>query len=130
MTETDVTTVGLSEDADDLLNQLKEQGVFAEKLDGYRFAISLAAASGVVPTEIGKRKTLFNIGSLDPGQLIRSAIEALYETDLATTSVYRIAERLADWGVREMYEQMSQGQLDFVQILEGIDETSPNAPSS
>ena len=58
MNDSDVTTVGLSEHADDLLEQLKEQEVFAEKLDGYRFAISLAAASGVVPAEIGKRKAL------------------------------------------------------------------------
>lgn len=124
MTESEVTTVGLSEQADDLLDQLKEQEIFAEKLDGYRFAISFAAASGVVPSEIGKRKTLFNVGSLDPGQLIRSAIEALYEDELATTSVYRIAERLADWGVREMYQQSSQGQLDFAALLKSVDDAS------
>lgn len=124
MTESEVTTVGLSEQADDLLDQLKEQEIFAEKLDGYRFAISFAAASGVVPSEIGKRKTLFNVGSLDPGQLIRSAIEALYEDELATTSVYRIAERLADWGIREMYQQSSQGQLDFAALLKSVDEAS------
>lgn len=124
MTNSDVTTVGLSEYADDLLDQMKEQGIFAEKLDGYRFAISFAAASGVVPSEIGKRKTLFNVGSLDPGQLIRSAIEALYENDLRTISVYRIAERLADWGVRELYEQASQGQINFAELLKSMDDAS------
>lgn len=124
MTSSEVTTVGLSEHADDLLEQMKEQELFAEKLDGYRFAISYAAASGVVPSEIGKRKTLFNVGSLDPGQLIRSAIEALYEDELSTTSVYRIAERLADWGIREMYEQASQGQLDFTALLKSVEDVS------
>lgn len=124
MTESEVTTVGLSEHADDLLDQMKEQEIFAEKLDGYRFAISFAAASGVIPQEIGKRKTLFNVGSLDPGQLIRSAIEALYEDELATISVYRLAERLADWGVRELHEQSSRGQLDFADILKSVDDAS------
>ena len=124
MTDSEVTTVGLSEHADDLLEQMKEQEIFAEKLDGYRFAISFAAASGIVPSEIGKRKTLFNVGSLDPGQLIRSAIEALYEDELSTTSVYRIAERLADWGIREMYEQSSHGQLDFVTLLKAVEDES------
>lgn len=124
MNDSDVTTVGLSEHADDLLDQLKEQEIFAEKLDGYRFAISFAAASGVVPPEIGKRKTLFNVGSLDPGQLIRSAVEALYEDQLDNTSVYRVAERLADWGVRELYEQASEGQIDFAKILKSMDDLS------
>lgn len=124
MTESEVTTVGLSEHADDLLDQLKEQDVFAEKLDGYRFAISFAIASGVVPLEIEKRKTLFNVGSLDPGQLIRSAIEALYDEDLRETTVYRFAERLADWGVRELYEHALQGDLDFVGLLRSAEETA------
>ena len=124
MTESEVTTVGLSEHADDLLDQMKEQEIFAEKLDGYRFAISFAVASGIVPSEIGKRKTLFNVGSLDSGQLIRSAIEALYEDELATISVYRIAERLADWGVRELYEQAAQGQLDFAALLKSVEDAS------
>ena len=124
MTDFDITTVGLSEHACDLLDQMKEQEIFAEKLDGYRFAISLAAASGIVPPEIGKRKTLFNVGSLDPGQLLRSAVEALYEDQLSNTSVYRVAERLADWGVRELYEQASEGQLDFAEILRSMEDRS------
>ena len=124
MTEAEVTTVGLSEHADDLLDQMKEQEIFAEKLDGYRFAISFAVASGVFPSEIEKRNTLFNVGSLDPGQLIRSAIEALYEDELATISACRIAERLADWGVRDLYEQVTQGQLDFAALLKGMDDAS------
>lgn len=124
MNDSDVTTVGLSEHADDLLDQLKEQEIFAEKLDGYRFAISFAAASGVVPPEIGKRKTLFNVGSLDPGQLIRSAVEALYEDHVDNASVYRVAERLADWGIRELYEQASEGQIDFAKILKNMDDLS------
>ena len=124
MMEADVTTVGLSEEADDLLEQLKEQEVFGEKLDGYRFAISLAAANGVIPPQLSKRKTLFNVGSLDPGQLIRSAVSALYEDEVASTSVYRVAERLADWGVREIHELASQGQLDFATLLKSVEDAS------
>jgi hypothetical protein len=124
MTDSEVTTVGLSEEADDLLDQLKELEIFAEKLDGYRFAISFAVASGVLPSEIGKRKTLFNVGSLDPGQLIRTSIEAVYPDEIASASVYRVAERLADWGVRELHALASNGQLDFVKILESVEDAS------
>jgi hypothetical protein len=124
MRDAEVTTVGLSEEADDLLDQMKEQDIFAEKLDGYRFAISFAAASGVIPPEIAKRKTLFNVGSLDPGQLIRSAVEALYEDEVNTTSPYRIAERLADWGVRELHEQASHGRLDLAAILKNVEDVA------
>ena len=99
MNDSDVTTVGLSEHADDLLDQLKEQEIFAEK-------------------------TLFNVGSLDPGQLIRSAVEALYEDHVDNASVYRVAERLADWGIRELYEQASEGQIDFAKILKSMDDLS------
>ena len=124
MMESEITNVGCSERAHDLLKQFKEQELFAEMLDGYRFAISYAAALGVVPPEFEKRKTWLNIGSLDPDQLIRSAIEALYEDQLTSTTVYRLAERLADWGVREMYEQHTRGELDFAGLLKSVEDAS------
>lgn len=126
MTENDVTTVGLSETADDLLSQLHENEVFADKLDGYRFAVAFAIASGIVPQELTKRKTLFNVGSLDPGQLIRSSIEMVYQDEAQLTSPYRLAERLADWGVRELFELYSHGKLDFVKLLSEVEARAKN----
>jgi hypothetical protein len=49
MTAPDLINVGLSDAANDKLDYLRELGYFAEKLDGYRFAVSLALAQGVIP---------------------------------------------------------------------------------
>lgn len=118
MSTSDLINVGLSEAADDKLDELKELGIFADKIDGYRFGISLAIAQGVAPGELVKRKNLFNIGSLDPDQALRRSVEALMPEALADTTVYRLIERLADWGVTELYAQAKAGEIDFLALLD------------
>ncbi len=117
MSTSDLITVGLSETASAKLEHLKELGIFADKIDGYRFAVSLAIAQGVVPGEITKRTTLFNVGSLDPDQVFRNSVEALLNEQLKDTTVYRLVERLAEWGVNELDAQSKAGQVDFVAML-------------
>jgi len=119
MTIVELITVGLSESANEKLDALKELGYFAEKIDGYRFAVSLALAQGVIPPEISKRTTFVNVGSLDPDQLFRSAVEALMPDHLSETTAYRLIERLADWGVNDLYAQsQTSGAIDFARLLE------------
>lgn len=110
--------VGLSEAVDDKLAELKEMGVFADKIDGYRFGVSLAIAHGAVPGELVKRVNLYNVGSLDPEQSLRRSVEALMPTALTDTTVYRLIERLADWGITELYAQAKAGEIDFVALLD------------
>lgn len=117
MTTSDLINVGLSESANDKLDELKELGVFADKIDGYRFGVGLALAHGVFPTEVVKRVNLFNVGSLDPDQTLRQAVEALMPSALEETTVYRLVERLADWGVAELHAQAKAGDVDFVTLL-------------
>ena len=117
MTMADLITVGLSETANAKLDELKELGYFAEKIDGYRFAVSLAIAQGVIPSEISKRTTFVNVGSLDPDQMLRRAVEALMADLIEETTAYRLIERLADWGVCELHAQAKQGEIDFVALL-------------
>ena len=81
MSTSDLINVGLGQAANDKLDELKEMGIFADKIDGYRFGISLALAHGAVTSELVKRENLFNVGSLDPDQTIRQAVEALIEDD-------------------------------------------------
>src|SRR6185437_11237722 len=71
MSGPDLINIGLSEAGNDKLDRLKEMGYFAEKMDGYRFAVSLALAQGVIPPDITKRTTFLNVGSLDPDQTLR-----------------------------------------------------------
>ena len=120
MSGPDLINIGLSEAGNDKLDRLKEMGYFAEKMDAYRFAVSLALAQGVIPPEITKRTTFLNVGSLDPDQTLRRAVEALLNDQIEGTTPYRLVERLADWGVTELYRQAEQGDIDFVGILDQL----------
>jgi hypothetical protein len=78
--------------------------------------VALALAHGVMPEEIsGQRTTIFNIGTLDPDKQIYTTIRSLLKT--GDTPVYRWAERLAEWGVREMSAMNDKGELDIGAIL-------------
>jgi uncharacterized protein YfkK (UPF0435 family) len=114
---TDLINVGLSDRANEKLDDLKERGIFADKIDGYRFGVSLALAHGAIGEDLVDRKNLFNVGSLDPDQLIKTAVEALHAEKLEKTTVYRLVERLADWGVNELHAQAVSGVIDFDAIL-------------
>ncbi|MFY7813123.1 MAG: hypothetical protein ACOVQZ_04655 [Candidatus Nanopelagicaceae bacterium] len=117
MTVPDLINIGLSESGNDKLDELKERGIFGEKMDAYRFAVALAIAQGVIPPEISKRTTFLNVGSFDPDLTLKKTIEVLMPDQLGTTTVYRLVERLADWGVNELYSQVSVGEIDFVELL-------------
>lgn len=110
------TTVGLSSDGHDRLRRLKEDGYFAEMADAYRFAVALALAHGAAPALAGSRGTIFNVGTLDPDKQVYNAIKSLYHG--IDEPVYLVAERLAEWGVSELYRMAEIGQLSFTQILQ------------
>lgn len=122
MSATDLINVGLSEAGNDKLDELKELGYFAEKIDGYRFAVSLALAQGVMPPEIDKRVTFLNVGSLDPDQTLKRAVEALIPQQLEGTTVYRVVERLADWGVNELHAQALTDDINFGALFDQLAE--------
>lgn len=113
------TTIGLSEKTHALLRRLaedKRNGHFAEMADAYRLGIGLALAHGVIPDEVPTpRTTIFNVGTLDPEKQIHSAIRLL--SDTGSTPIYRWAERLAEWGVRELAARADAGTLDLGELL-------------
>ena len=117
MSTVEPTTIGLSEEAHEKLKRLQEEQYFRELLDGYRFAIGLALAQGIEPPEVQKRTTIFNVGTVDPDQSIKQAIEALMGNRLHGIPVYKMAERLAEWGVHELAIQSKTGSVDFVGLL-------------
>lgn len=114
------TTIGLSEDAHEKLKWLKDEQHFRELLDGYRFAIGLALAQRVEPPEVQKRMTIFNVGTLDPDQSLKRAIEALMGDRVRDIPIYKMAERLAEWGVNELASQAKGGSIDFVGLLDQV----------
>ena len=112
------TTIGLSEGAHRKLKWLQEEQHFRELLDGYRFAVGLALAQGVEPPEVQKRTTIFNVGTVDPDQTLKRSIEALMGDRVRGIAVYKMAERLAEWGVHELASQAEAGSIDFVTMLD------------
>src|SRR5687768_10566412 len=95
------TMIGVTEATHAKLQRLKEDGHFKEMADAYRFGIGLALAQGAVPPE-ATMKTVFSVATIDPDQSIKNAIQAILGDALGDTPVYRMAERLADWGVQEL----------------------------
>ena len=118
MSSAEPTTIGLSESAHGKLKRLQEDGYFRELLDGYRFAVGLALAQGVEPPDVQKRTTIFNVGTVDPDQSLKRSIEALKGSHVRDASIYKMAERLAEWGVNELASQAEAGSIDFVGLLD------------
>ncbi len=116
------TTIGLSAGAHEKLKRLQEERYFRELLDGYRFAIGLALAQGVEPAEIQRRKTIFNVGTLDPDQFLKRSIVALLGNRAQNVSIYKMAERLAEWGVNELALEAEHGTINFVGLLDQANE--------
>lgn len=118
MSVAEPTTIGLSEGAHEKLKWLQEEQHFRDLLDGYRFAVGLALAQGIEPPEVQKRTTIFNVGTVDPDQSLKRSIEALMGDRVRDASVYKMAERLAEWGVNELASQAKVGSIDFVSLLD------------
>ena len=116
------TTIGLSQSAHKKLKWLKEEKYFRELLDGYRFAIGLALAQGIDPPEIEKTTTIFNVGTVDPDQSLKQYIQIVVEDQIQSIPIYKMAERLAEWGVNELESQARSGGIDFITLLDQASE--------
>jgi hypothetical protein len=125
MTIQEPNTVGLTKTAHDKLKRLKDDGHFGELQDAYRLAISLAVAQGIDPASVhieGSRTTIFNVGTLDPDQSLKIAINAIYSDACENEAAYKVAERLAEWGVSELAMEASRGDINFVKLLQQANE--------
>lgn len=123
MSVSEPTMIGLTEATHAKLKRLKEDGHFSEMVDGYRFGIGLALAQGVEPPEMGgSTTTVFSVATLDHDQSLRNAIGTILGEKARGKSVYRLAERLAEWGVQELSRQAERGEIDFVTIFDQLKE--------
>ena len=119
MNPTEPTSVRLSSKANTILSQMKDDGYLAEMSDGYRLGIALALSQAVSPPELPPdSKTFIAVSGLDPEQEIAVAIRAL--VNLEGQSVYRYAEKLADWGVMHMHDRFKGGQLDVAALIDTV----------
>jgi hypothetical protein len=109
------TTLGLSASAHAHLTALADGGYFARMTDAYRFAIALGLSHDGLDTSDRSRRTIFNVGTLDPDRSIYQAVAALRTR--IDEPVYRTAERYAEWGVEELIRLRASGDIDFAALL-------------
>lgn len=110
------TQVRLSNKAHTILTQMKEDGYLAEMTDGYRLGIALALSMGADPKELSaENRNFIAVSTLDPTGELAAAIRLL--VNLEGQGVYGYAERLADWGIKEMQERFKGGFLDVASLF-------------
>ena len=111
----DTVTVGLTTESHSNIQRLKDEGVFADMLDAYRFAIGLAIKRGLIASEGIKTSTIFNVGSLDRDGTIKDLVSTLFVE--AESRPYAFTERLAEAGIRELMQLYNSGQLRFADLF-------------
>jgi hypothetical protein len=111
----DTVTVGLTAANHANLQRLKDEGIFAEMLDGYKFAVGLAIKRGLISREGIKTNTIFNVGSLDRDGSLKDLVSTLFPE--AEDRPYAFTERLAEAGVSELMQLYNSGQLRFADLF-------------
>ena len=112
------TTVGITDRANRMLVEMTEDsGEFKQKLDGYRFAIALAISAGGISNTLTNSRTIYAVGSLDPEKVIYNTAKVLLGDLYPDQPIYKIVERLAEWGIQEMYASRVDGYLDLDALL-------------
>lgn len=108
--------IGLSEIAHHQLERMVKEGYFSEMRDGYRFAVALALAREAdIPRPQGARKNIFSTSTLDPDHLLKLAVDTLRPS--IDEPAYRIAERLADWGIAELNRHLYEDYGSIESLL-------------
>jgi hypothetical protein len=108
-------TIAASDLGQTVLTRLAEDQVFPEEMDAYRFAIGLGLVLNK-RTQLGNRRTKFNLGSFDKEDHVASLIVALMPD--AAGDPYRAAEELAETGFARMLPAVSTGEFRFADWFE------------
>ena len=108
--------LGISDENHIWLKKFKEEGIFQEMRDAYKFSVALAIAQNIKPKEISKKETVFGIATIDPSREMYFCIDSLF-SDLRLAR-YHLLEQLADVGMSIMVEMYKNGKLDLVKLIE------------
>lgn len=115
--EVDRKTIAASDLANEVLSRLKEDEIFAEEMDAYKFAIGLGLALNK-RTPLGSRTTKFNLGSFDKDQTVASIIVSLMPE--AARDPYRAAEELAETGFARISAAVAAREFRFSDVFETV----------
>ena len=115
-------TVGMADDTKAMLSELSGQLGFKEEMEAFRLAVAVALVLQPRPEscpEIRGLTTTYNIGSLDREGKLQQAV-LLFNPNYEG-SVYKLVERLADWGIRWMRSKCEHREMSASELLSEID---------
>ncbi len=111
------TNVGLGEAAHAKMKVLVEDEYFDKMVDAYKFAIAYAALKlgSDAPDVVGSHQNVFGVATLDADRSLYEALRATVAPD--DISVYKYAEKLADWGIHEISRLADNGEFSVLSTL-------------
>jgi hypothetical protein len=108
--------LGIGETNHVWLKKFKDENIFSEMRDAYRFAAAYAISKDLPLAEINERKeTVFSLASVDPDRSLYHLITALYP-DLEVAR-YNILDRLANTGMIELVRMYKEDNLDLSRLI-------------
>ena len=111
--------LGISEENHKWLKRFKEEHIFSEMRDAYKFAVAYAIAKDLNIKDITSKETVFGIATIDPTKELYFAISSL--RPMENEAKYHILEMLADAGMTELVKEYQQNKLNLAQIIADID---------
>jgi hypothetical protein len=115
--QSDVVTVGVSKEADQMMKDLIGLPWFGFEIDVYRFAVAVALARDLPPVEVDSRITKFNQGTLEtPTNQVSVLIRALGTPGL-TDRPYAYSQALAESGIRYLHRLLIAEATPFQDVL-------------
>lgn len=128
MADEDLINIGLTKETHEVLQKLKDDGVFNEMQDAYRFSIAFAIVQRLVASESLSFKTSFHVATIDRDGSLRNLITEIYPE--AADRPYAMAQRLAEAGLEKMGYLYKNGQLNFGEIYKSAIEASQQLEQS
>ncbi len=113
----DKRTLGVTSEGAEALESVMDTGWFAEEMDAYRIAISLALANDLIKdsSEMTGVYTKWNVGTLDPDGRLRSMVLAFSEG--ASDRPYAHAEARAAAGLGYLKLRLVDEQAELADVL-------------
>lgn len=102
---TDKITIGLTPENRSRIEQIMEQGIFKDKMDAAKFALSVAINEGIEPGEAEGTDTVWNVGSFDSDGQLKLIIPLLFEN---IDTPYRAVELLLNAGIEIIHKSIEE----------------------
>lgn len=108
--------IGLTPEADQVADRLKDMGAFREKQDAARFAIALAINEGVPAGQTEGTDTRYASNSFDDGELV-ALVSVLYPE--ARETPFRVIEHMMNQGLLLIGDGGVDRVADLIDLVEG-----------